>query len=766
MKKFFILFFLFFHFQSLIAGEKVSDIKIEGLQRIDPGLIFESIPFEINDDIDLIDFSKTISLLYRTGQFKDILVEREGSVIIISVREKPLIYEINFSGTEMFQPDSLTQALSQMNISSGLVLDEADLAKASKEIETQYLSSGKYTANVNYEIIPLTNNRVNLNFYINEGRITRIKEIKIIGNKLFTNNELLDVMDLKSTNLMSWWNKDDRYSKQILSGDLERIKSFYMDRGYLDFSISTSLVSISKNKKNVYITITINEGKKYTFGKVLISGSIPEKINIDEIKNKISFKTGEIFNRNLVNKSSNDISKLLGNFGYAFSNVNPIPTIDSENLTVDFNFAVDHGRKIYVRRVNILGNESTKDEVIRREIRQYESSWFSQEKIDLSKTRLNRTQYFESVNIETPVVPGNPDQVDLNILLKETNTGKFQIGAGLSSSEGVVGSLSLSQANFLGTGNLLSTEVSVGGINKIYSLNYVDPYWTDDGVSRGFGVYYRDLDTKKLSTGDYQSNAYGASVDFGIPLDEFKTFKFGSALDFTELSLKSDSPQKYLNYCADLNGAGSTSCDANSLLFYTSWVENTVDNPLIPNKGYRLSASADVSTPGLDLEYFKVILKGEKYFQISSSVSTKIKGGLGFADSYGDDPYPFFKNFRVGGKSSIRGYKEGSVGKKTYDSNSGSWVTYGGKKMVNFGVETYFPIPFIKKTDSYRLSFFVDGGAAFEDSINGGDLRYSSGLGVLWVSPFGPLNLSLAYPLNEGSHEQTEKFQFGMGSSF
>jgi len=748
------------------AETKISDIKVEGLQRVEPGLVFNNLPFEINDPIESINFSKAISILYKTGQFKDISIEKEGTVIIVSVRERPLIFEINFSGTEIFQPEALKAALNQMNITSGLVLDDSDLSKAEKEIESQYLSQGKYTATVKSEVEPLTNNRVNLNFMIDEGKISRIKEIRIVGNKSFGYDEIIDEMQSKVTNYMSWWNKDDRYSKQVLSGDLEKIRSFYMDKGYLDFKINSSIVSISKSKKDVYIAITLDEGKKYHIGKIFVTGALPEKISFEEINKKILVKNKDVFNRNLVNESSKAISSYLGNYGYAFSNVNAIPTIDKENLIVDFTFNIDQGKKVYVRRINIIGNETTKDEVIRREMRQYESSWFSQEKIDLSTRRLNRTQYFESVNIETPSVTGTSDQVDVNIILKETNTGKFQIGAGVSSSDGIVGSFSLSQANFLGTGNMVSTDVSIGGVNKVWGINYTDPYWTEDGVSRGFGIYYRDYDTKDLNIGDYKTNAYGASVDFGIPLDEFKSFRFGSNIDFTELILDTSSPQKYLDYCADLSGAGSTSCDANSLSFYVSWVDNSVDSPFFPTQGRKLSISADATVPGLDLEYYKIMLKGEQFFPISSSVTTRIRGSFGFADSYGDEEFPFFKNFRAGGKNSVRGYKEGSVGKKTYDSNSGEWVTYGGEKMLTLGVETYFPMPFLKKSEGYRLSIFVDGGSSFEDSINAGDMRYSAGLGALWLSPFGPLNVSLAVPLNEEEHDQTEKFQFGMGSSF
>ena len=761
---------LFFIFLLSIASNayaiKISDIQIEGLQRLEPGLVFNNIPFEINDEIEAVDFSKTISLLYATGQFKDIVVERKGSVIIIAVREKPILFELNFSGTTIFQPEALASALSQMNIASGLVVDEGDIKTAEKEITNQYLSNGKYSAEVTSEIVPLSNNRVNVNFYINEGRISRIKEIKIFGNKIFSNEDLLDEMALKTTNLMSWWNKDDRYSKQTLSGDLEAIKSFYMDRGYLDFKTNSTLVSISKSKKDVFISITVDEGKKYTIGDVSISGNIPEPIPTEDLRTKVLIKKGDTFSRKLVNQSAKNISNLLGNYGYAFSNINSLPNINSDNLVVDFNFNVDPGKKIYVRRINLIGNESTKDEVVRRELRQYESAWFAQDKVDLSVTRLNRTQFFESVNVETPTVQGNSDQVDLNIIMKETNTGKFSIGAGVSSSDGVVGTLGLQQANFMGTGNLVKTEISTGGVNKVWALTFLDPYWTDDGVSRGFNLYFRDIDTEKLDTGDYKSNNYGLGLDFGIPLDEFKTFKVGSTFDFTELDLKSNSPQGYKDFCSDIGSSGSLNCDAHSLLFYAKWQNNSLNNAFFATEGSKITLAADITTPGLDLEYFKIKIDAEKYFPLSESVTTKIKGSLGYADSYGDNVYPFFKNFAVGGKTSVRGYKEGSIGKKTYDSSSSSFVTYGGKQMLSFGAETFFPIPFVKKTEAYRISAFIEGGGAFDNSFDADEMRYSVGLGALWISPFGPLSISIGVPLNEETNDLAEKFQFGMGSSF
>ncbi len=753
---------------------RVSDIKIEGLQRIDPGLVFNNIPFEINDEISDIDFSKVISLLYKTGQFKDVAVEREGSVIIISVTERPIIYEINFYGTETFQPEKLSEGLSYLNIASGLTFDKADLKKGEQEIARAYLSNGKYTASIKSEVIPLERNRVNINFYIEEGRISRIKSIDVVGNRTFSKDDLLGQLALKTTNYMSWWNKDDRYSKQELSGDLEKIKSFYMNRGYLDFKINSTVVSISKNKKNIYIAVSLDEGPKYTIGDIKVSGNIPEdktsgsgdSVNIADLKKEILVKSGDIFNRKLVNESSTKMTKALGNFGYAFANVNAIPNIDKINNIVSFDFTVDPGKKIYVRRINIVGNEKTKDKVIRREMRQLESSWFSQEDVDRSKTRLTRTQFFDKIDIETPGVSGVPDQIDINVKVAERNTGQLSIGAGVSSSEGLVGTLGVSQANFLGTGNNVSTSISTGDVNKTYSLSFTDPYFTEDGVSRGFSVYRKDVNTKDLGTGTYDTSSYGLGLNFGVPLNEKETVLVGSTLDFTELDLNSDAPQGYQDYCASVTYEGSLNCTSDSLLVYTAFTSDSRDNLIFPTKGTKYSITADITAPILDMQYFKIKLGAEKFYPWTSNVTTRISGDLGYADSYGSELLPFFKNFRVGGPKSIRGFREGSVGEKTYDDNYGDYVTYGGGKLISFSGETFFPVPFMKNNESFRLSAFFDGGGVFEDSVSASEMRYSTGLAALWLSPFGPLNISFAVPLNDGANDKTQTLQFGMGTNF
>jgi len=771
MIKFLLSFLLVFTFNSYSQEQiRVSDIKVEGLQRIDPGLIFNNIPFEIDDEVNSIDFSKTISLLYKTGQFKDVSVEREGSVIIISVSERPIIYELNFYGTETFQPERLKEGLAFMNIGSGLVFDKADLVKAEQEIAKQYLGRGKYTARVVSEVISLERNRVNINFYVEEGRISRIKTIDIIGNRIFKKDDLFDQLSLKKTNLLSWYNKDDRYSKQELSGDLENLKSFYMDRGFLDFKINSTTVSISKNKKNIYIAINIDEGDKYTIGSIKVSGRIPGQItsttkkalSLKDIEDELTFKEGDIFNRKLINESTRKMTLKLGDYGYAFANVNAIPDIDKINNIVNFDFLLESGKRIYVRRINVVGNEKTKDQVIRRELRQFESSWFSQSDIDRSRTRLSRTQFFDAIDIETPGVPGVSDQVDINIKVSERNTGSINIGAGLSSSEGIVGTLTVSQANFLGTGNKISTSISTGELNSVYSVSYTDPYFTEDGVSRGWSLYKKAVDTKGelIATADYKTSSYGAGLNFGVPVTEYETISIGTLLDLTQLKLGSTAPIGYRQYCK------GTKCDTSSWLFYSGFTKDTRNNSIFPTEGKKISAKIDVTAPVLDIKFYSGVLGYDQFTPLTSNITTRFKATVGYIDAYGGDSLPFYKKYSAGGQNTIRGFKQGSVGKKVFDQTYKEYITYGGNTSIIGSFETYFPVPGLKDSESVRMSAFMDAGGVFDGNISLNEMRASLGLGAMWISPFGPLNLSFSVPLNDNNLDKTEPFQFGMGTNF
>ena len=768
MRKFLFTLFIFLSTFSAISAEEVliSDIKIEGLQRVEPGLVFSNLPFDVNDPVEEIDVSSTIKLLYKTGQFKDISLEQEGSKIIIIVNEKPIIAELNFYGVEAFQDDKLKIGLSQMNVASGLVFDKTDLKKVEQEIANQYLALGKYTASVKAEAIPLERNRMRVNIYVEEGTVSRIKEINIVGNRLYKKEDLLESFTLKVTNFLSWWNKDDRYSKQVLSGDLEKLRSFYMDRGYLDFKINSSLIRISENKKNVYIDISITEGNKYFIGDAKLSGkyeNVPEAL----LQAQIVLRKGQVFNRAEVTATTNRLNQILGDYGYAFSNANAIPDVNKEERTVSFNFFVDPGNKIYVRRINFYGNEKTKDSVLRREMRQFEASWYAKHKVDRSQTRLSATQYFDSIDIQTTTVPGTTDQIDVNVQVVERNTGKLMLGAGISSGEGLVGTLTVSQSNFLGTGNTVSSSISTGEVNKTYALSYMDPYWTDDGIQRTVGAYRRDVNTNDLSTADYNTYSYGATVTFGIPLSEYNSVSISSTLDLTDIELGANASQEYIAFCQDVTSSTSTSgCNTDSLTVASAYARDTRNNAQFPTAGSYYHILGEVSAPVFDMQFYKFVGKGERYWPISNDMSFKVKGSLGYADSYGDKKYPFFKNFFMGGPKNVRGYDQASIGEKTLNAVTSEQETTGGKKSLYGSAELFFPPPGLKNVKGFRLSTFVDGGGVFKNNIESSVMRYSAGIGALWLSPFGPLTISYAKPLNEGTNDSISELQFGMGGSF
>jgi outer membrane protein insertion porin family len=745
----------------------VQDIRVEGIQRTEPGTIFNYLPVRVGETMDDEKATQAIKSLYATGFFKDVRIEVDNNVLVVLVQERAAIAAISFNGNKSFPSDKMLEGLSQIGLSNGLIFDRSMLDRAEQEIKRQYLAQGKYAATVKTIVSPLERNRVAIRFDIEEGAVSKIRSINIVGNKDFTDDVLLEQFKLTTPNWLSWWNKDDQYSKQKLTADLEALRSFYMNQGYLEFNVDSTQVSITPDKRDIYITVNITEGMKYTVSEIKMAGEM--LLAEEEAMSLVSIQAGEFFNREKVTQSSKAISDRLGNDGYAFANVNAVPALDKENHTVAFTFFVDPGRRVYVRRINLTGNTRTRDEVLRREMRQLESSWYGAEKIERSKQRLQRLQFFDDVNVETPAVPGTTDQVDLNINVTERSTGSVQFGAGLSSSEGVVFGITVNQNNFLGTGNRVSAQINTGDVNKTYSLSFTDPYFTPDGISRGFDVYRRDVNTSSLSTSSYESSSYGAGVRFGMPLSEGAFVSAGLTFDNTSIDLSTDSSTRYQNYC------GGLSCTNNSLMLSLSWANDTRDNVLYPNKGTYQRASTEIGLPGLDLEYYKLEYKHSWFKPLSKNVTLMLNGEIGYADSYGDKDYPFFKNFYAGGVNSVRGYETSSIGPR-YDEN-GRDFSEGGTKRIVGSAELFFPVPGMKDSSQFRLSAFLDAGTVWgEGSTALSDqgcnntasdcLRYSTGLGVSWYSPFGPIKLVFAKALNEQDGDKTEALQFQLGTQF
>ena len=558
----------------------IKDIKIEGLQRTEPGTVFNYLPVQVGDTMTDDKSSEAIKSLYRTGFFKDVRIEADQEILLITVQERPSIADIQFSGNKAFQSDKLKDGLKAMGLAEGQIYDKSKLEFAEQEIKKQYLAQGKYTATVKTSASPLERNRIAIRFEIEEGIVSRIKEINVVGNQLFTKSDITSEFQLKTTNWLSWWYKDDQYSKQKLTADLEALKSFYMNRGYLEFSLDSTQVSITPDKEDVYITINISEGPKYKVSDVKLSGDL-QQVPETDLQNLIKIKKDDIFSREKITESTKAMNSRLGNDGFAFSNVNAIPEINKEEHTAAFTFFVDPGRKVYVRRIDIEGNARTRDDVVRREFRQVESGWYAADKIERSKVRLNRTQFFSDVNIETPAVPGSTDQVDLKVKVTERNTGSVMLGAGLSSSEGLVGSFNVTQANFLGTGDRVSAQINTGSVNKTYALSVTKPFFTPEGISLSYDLYRKDVNTSSLNLATYSTSSYGAGLRFSVPITEKNSISYGLTLDNTQVSdLKSDiSPQRYLDYCkTENNGQASTSCTMNSLTASLGWAIDSRDS--------------------------------------------------------------------------------------------------------------------------------------------------------------------------------------------
>jgi outer membrane protein insertion porin family len=738
----------------------IKDIRIEGLQRTEPGTIFTYLSVQAGDVMSDEKATQAIKSLYNTGFFKDVRIEADGDVLVVTVQERSAIAQLDFSGNKSFPSDKMKEGLKQIGISEGLIFDKSQLDRAEQEIKRQYLSQGKYGATVKTVVSPLERNRVGVRFEIEEGVVAKIRDINIVGNNAYTTDDLRAEFLLTTPNWMSWWNKDDQYSKQKLTADLETLKSFYMNQGYLEFAIDSTQVSISPDKQDIFITVNVTEGEKYTISDVKLAGEL--QVPEEELKSLIKIQKGDTFNRQLITETSKAIGDRLGNEGYAFSNVNAIPTINKEDHTAAFTFFVDPGKRVYVRRINLTGNTRTRDTVLRREMRQLESAWYAGDKINRSKVRLDRLGFFETVDIETPAVAGTTDQVDINLNVVEKSTGSIQFGAGLSSSEGVVLGVTVNQPNFLGTGNRVSANVNTGKVNTTYSLSFTDPYFTPDGISRGFDVYRRDVDTQSLDIATYTSTSYGAGVRFGVPLSEHEFFSGGLTADFTDIGLSSQSPKQYIDYCGNTSG-----CTSNSLPLSLGWSFDTRDNTLYPNSGVNQRLTAEVGLPVLDLEYYKLEYKHTWYKSFKKDYTLMLNGEIGYADSYGNREYPFFKNFYAGGVNSVRGYDNGAIGPRDIDPVTGLDFAVGGTKRIVGNAEIFAPVPYIKSTQ-FRLSAFMDAGNVYgkSQSIELGEMRYSAGVGVSWYSPFGPLKLVLAKALNAKEGDKTQTLQFQLGSQF
>jgi outer membrane protein insertion porin family len=732
----------------------VKDIRVEGLQRTEPGTVFSYLPVKVGETMTEEKAQAALRALFATGFFKDVRLDVENDVLIVYVEERPAIAQVDFSGVKEFEPDNLRKVLREMGIAEGRVFDRSVLELAEQELKRQYLSRGRYSAEVQTTVTPLERNRVGINFSVTEGDVAKIRSINLVGTYAFAEKALLDELALRTPGWLTWYTKQDQYSRQKLSADLETLRSYYLNRGYLDFTVDSTQVSITPDKQDIYITINVTEGEKYTVSEVQLSGQL--LLPPEEIHKLVRLKPGDIYSRERLVESVKAINDRLGNDGYAFANANPVPKVDKEKRTVAFTIVIDPGRRVYVRRINIGGNTRTRDEVIRREMRQLEGAFFDASRIQLSKTRIDRTQYFKDVAVETTPVAGTTDQVDVSFTVEEKPTGAVLLGAGFSSVEKLIVSGSVAQQNVFGSGKSISVNVNSGKVNQVYALSYLNPYYTIDGVSQGFDVYKRNTDASSLSIGAYVTKTLGGGVRFGYPLSETESISFGVLGESVNLQTFTNSPLSYLNFVSLFGndyryGAGTIGI-----------ASDTRDSTIQTTRGMVTRTSFEVA--GGDLEYYKMNVLAQWFYPLSRTLTLMLASDLGYANGFGDKQVPFFKNYYAGGPGSVRGYRPFSLGPQDAQGN-----VLGGTRKVVGSAEVQFPMPGAQQDKSLRLAAFLDAGQIYGigEKFSLGELRFATGLALFWVSPFGPLKLSIAQPINsKDGFDRVQRVQFTFGNTF
>jgi outer membrane protein insertion porin family len=786
----------------------VRDIQVEGVQRVEPGTVFNYLPVRIGQRLTEDLAAEAVKALFATGFFKDVRLEVKGDVLIVLLEERPAIGALEVSGSKEFEKDVLTKVLREQGLAEGRIFDRSILERAEQELKRQYLSRGKYGVKVVATVTPLERNRVGISVASEEGDNARIKAIRFVGNKAFSESQLLDQLSLATPNWSSWWTKRDQFSREKLLGDLETLRSYYLDRGYLEFSIEANQVSITPDKEDIEIVITIKEGDQFRFAEATFGGNLLGRE--EELKNAMLLKPGEVFNGTRLTESTKRMQEQFGLIGYAFANVNAVPEVDREQKIVKFNFLIDPGRRVYVRRINVSGNARTRDEVIRREMRQFEDSWYDSERIRASRARINRLGYFKEVNIETQPVPGAPDQVDLSVIVAERPTGNIQFGIGFGQTEKLILSAGINQTNFLGTGKQLNLDINTSKSFRTVSVAYTDPYFTDDGVSRTFDAYTRLYNAAALGLGDYTLRSNGIGLRFGVPYTNLDRVSFGLAYEQNKLNIGDSAPALYAKAYSDSKD-GSTA----AVLARLNWVRDTRDSAFAPTQGTFISAGAEVTLPVAEQRYARLTYNHQLYYPVSKGVTLLLNGDFGFGKGLGSSPYPVFKNFYAGGIGTVRGFQYGSLG--GYDNVtitdfatksliSSSDTPLGGQTRAIFNAELAFPLPGTGGDRNLRTFFFADIGQVFRTQqttltsrsgastvvngvtipgatkiINGvntpvdvtytssggsGVLRSSIGFGISWISPVGPLKLSIAYPTKKDATDRLQRFQFQVGTGF
>ncbi|HLM54422.1 MAG TPA: outer membrane protein assembly factor BamA [Pseudoxanthomonas sp.] len=779
------------------GGFTASDVRIDGLRRISTGTVLTYLPIERGDTVDATRAGEAIRALYKTGFFEDVRLDRQGDILVITVTERPAINKLTLTGNKDIKTEDLMTGLRDIGLAEGETFDRLALDRVTQELTRQYNNRGKYNVEITPTVSQLDRNRVDVTIGVKEGKPAKIRHVNLVGTEKFENEDILDTWESRESNWLSWYRRDDQYSKEKLSGDIERLNSFYLDRGYVDFSLDSTQVSISPDKRDMFITAGVTEGEQYKISGVKVTGDTV--LPLEDVERLVLVKEGQVFSRALLEFTSDAITSTLANIGYAFSEVNPIPTVDRENRTVAINLQVVPGPRVNVRRIVFRGNTRSADEVLRREMRQFEGAWYSQAAIDRSKIRLQRLGYFEKVDVETPAVPGTSDQVDVVYTVKETTSGSFVFGLGFSQLSGLTTSIQLSQNNFLGSGNRVSVEAQRSDFLQRYSFSFLNPFFTDEGMSLGYNLSLREFDYSSFNTAQYSTTSAAAQGVLGLPITENDTVSASFGIDTNEiLAFPGSTPQSIIEY---IDAVGQRTFHA--WRTELGWARDTRNDYFMPTRGMYQRVSAEITLPGSTIEYYKLNYEFSKYWPLSPSLVLNTRAEIGYGDSYGSDivrdvcytaptlanpnpvqtvnctpasadyvetitatGLPFFENFYAGGVRSVRGFRDNTLGPRSGQIGGFRGQPLGGALKTTGSLEMYFPKLFDSK--AARVSAFVDFGNVFAgtDDFDGGELRVSTGVALLWRAPVGPISISYAFPLRREDEDEIERLQFTFGGAF
>ncbi|NDK39682.1 outer membrane protein assembly factor BamA [Pseudoxanthomonas gei] len=771
-----------------------TDIRIDGLQRISAGTVLTYLPIERGDTVDSGKAGEAIRALYKTGFFEDVKLDRQGDILVITVAERPAINKLTLAGNKDIKTEDLMKGLQDIGLAEGETFDRLALDRVTQELTRQYNNRGKYNVEISPTVAQLDRNRVDVTINVKEGKAAKIRHVNLVGTEKFENKDILDNWESSESNWLSWYRRDDQYSKEKLSGDIEKLNSWYLDRGYVDFALDSTQVAISPDKRDMYITAGVTEGEQYKVSDVTVTGDTV--LPVEDIQKLVLVKKDQVFSRALLEYTSDAITATLGNIGYAFSQVNPIPTVDRENRTVAINLQVVPGPRVNVRRIVFKGNTRSADEVLRREMRQFEGSWYSQAAIDRSKIRLQRLGYFETVDVETPPVPGSNDEVDVVFNVKETTSGSFVFGLGYSQLSGLTTSIQLSQNNFLGGGNRVSVEAQRSDYLQRYSFSFVNPFFTDEGMSLGYNLWWREFDYSSFNTAQYSTTSAAAQGVLGLPITENDTVSLLFGIDTNEiLTFPGSTPRSIIDY---VDAVGSRTFHA--WRTELGWARDTRNDYFMPTRGTYQRVSTEITLPGSTVEYFKLNYEFSKYWPLSPSLVLNTRAEVGYGDSYGSDStrllcrvppagpttgadeacppgsvqagtvtatgLPFFENFYAGGVRSVRGFRDNTLGPRSESISGYQGQPLGGSLKTTGSLEMYFPKLFDSK--AARISAFVDFGNVFAgtDNFDAGELRASTGVSLLWRAPVGPISISYAFPLRKEDGDEIERLQFTFGGAF